>query len=127
MLVVNTRSMVPSILPKDVMLVEKVSPVLKRIFHLPVAQSGDVIFFTAPQRMHDYISTNRLQKIQPGSLIVKRVQSVEQGENGECFDVRGDFPSVSVDSRDWGLLSEKNVIGRPILRVFPPARVGLVK
>ena len=41
--------------------------------------------------------------------------------------VLGDNPATSVDSRCWGALPQGNVAGRPLLRVAPMARFGMVK
>ena len=41
--------------------------------------------------------------------------------------VLGDCPKQSVDSRSWGALPVDLVTGRPILRVWPPSRVGPVR
>ena len=38
--------------------------------------------------------------------------------------VLGDCPAASVDSRSWGALPVDLVTGRPIVRVWPPARFG---
>ena len=43
------------------------------------------------------------------------------------FLVLGDNRFVSVDSRCWGALPGKNIAGRPLMRVAPLGRVGLVK
>ena len=45
---------------------------------------------------------------------------------GELF-VMGDCSSVSVDSRVWGSLPQKNVVGRPLARIWPLSRVGVVR
>ena len=38
--------------------------------------------------------------------------------------VLGDCPGNSVDSRSWGNLPVGLVTGRPLVRLWPPARVG---
>ena len=38
--------------------------------------------------------------------------------------VMGDCSDVSIDSRVWGGLPSESVVGRPILRIWPPSRVG---
>lgn len=40
--------------------------------------------------------------------------------------VLGDCGAVSVDSRVWGFLDANRVVGRPVVRVWPPGRVGPV-
>lgn len=137
--VVNTRSMVPNIQPKDVMLVEKVTPPLKRLLKTPVAATDEILFFNAPTSMLKYIEENKLPKIQKGDLIVKRVKSVEKidfddissvenSNNDElCYKMLGDNPIVSLDSRQWGCLSEKDIVGKPVGRVWPINRVGFIR
>jgi type IV secretory pathway protease TraF len=44
---------------------------------------------------------------------------------GRLF-LMGDCSVVSVDSRVWGTAPTEAAVGRPLLRVWPPARVGLV-
>ena len=160
--VVNTRSMEPAIMPKDVMLVEKVSPTVARLLGRPAAAEGDIVFFNAPPRMTKYIQANKLPKIGAGSLLVKRVDSISmagpaavpgrgQSDAGagagagavaeagagagkatampgarRQYRVLGDNPAVSLDSRTWGPLDEADVVGRPLLRVLPLGRFGLL-
>ena len=40
--------------------------------------------------------------------------------------VLGDCPARSTDSRTWGPLPEENVVGRPVVRIWPPERQGTI-
>lgn len=229
--------MTPSILPGDLILVEKITPIIRRgVFHTPSAGEGDVVFFSAPPRLLQYIEESNaplsakpfkaegdgnlkqgsrsekpgvltksvdsresksqdsfsenflatqqklsskedpaveeivpavavkvvdrnpfhyrnLRPIGGNTLLVKRVHSLtypnvasgatssagissDTGKNlvvggtdrgPVCLDVRGDNPDVSLDSRQWGCLDDDLVIGRPILRVLPLKRFGLLR
>lgn len=125
--VVNTRSMQPYISPGDRMVVEKVSPVLKKLLSIP-PKIGDVIFFREPAALKDYIKRNNLPPIKAGDLLVKRVAGVitqaEGGGSTICLTMLGDNPAVSVDSRDFGCVPLDAEIGTPVLRVLPLSRFG---
>lgn len=43
------------------------------------------------------------------------------------YVVLGDNAAVSIDSRCWGPLPANNIVGRPLLRVWPSSRLGPVK
>ena len=58
---------------------------------------------------------------QPSVFIVKRVASVEP--NGDLV-VRGDNPNVSRDSRHFGRVARRLVVGRAFYRYLPGARRG---
>ena len=62
-------------------------------------------------------SVQQVQKAAPpaGRLVPKN----------ELF-VMGDCSDVSIDSRVWGGLSSEQVVGRPILRIWPPSRAGVI-
>ncbi|MCD6583388.1 MAG: signal peptidase I [Candidatus Omnitrophica bacterium] len=58
----------------------------------------------------------------------------EYGEEGEkikipenCYFVLGDNSASSKDSRYWGFLNFKDVLGKAILIWWPPQRIGMIK
>ena len=63
----------------------------------------------------------------PGSALASLVQpaSPRQLARG-AYWVLGDNPAVSVDSRCWGELAEGQLVGRPLVRVLPLSRFGVV-
>ena len=131
---VNSKSMESTISPKDLILVEKISPIIRRdLLHINSAQDGDVIFFQQPPKLVEYIKKQESKDINKArrktlssDLIVKRVNSVVIQNHHRYYDVRGDNPDYSVDSRTFGLLDEKYLIGHPLLRIFPFQRIGLL-
>jgi mitochondrial inner membrane protease subunit 1 len=56
----------------------------------------------------------------PGRLLVKRVH----GRGLDWVDVRGDNDRSSTDSRHFGPLPPRLVVGRIVYRYAPPARTG---
>jgi len=161
---IPSRSMEPTILSGDLLLVEKVSP---KVGVKP--KSGEIVLFTPPPRLKEVVAATG-GRVGPRDLFVKRVAAtpgdrvrVDRGGNayvnGEFYAegqqcnldfesdllqnligaggaggeaevprdtsyVLGDCGDVSVDSRVWGPLEDAKVIGRPILRLWPPARFG---
>lgn len=61
---------------------------------------------------------------EPLRLIEKYIEPGETVVGEKELFVMGDCSDVSVDSRVWGTLSRKNVVGRPLLRVWPLERFG---
>lgn len=161
--VVPSTSMVPTVLPGDVLLVEKVSP---RFGVAP--SSGDLVYFRPPARLQA-IAAERGDGSAAASalrpLYLKRVaatagERVSVGARGETrvdgapvnaavgldgplaalvqpldevrlparsFFVLGDNSAGSVDSRCWGVLTQDELVGRPLMRVFPPSRLGAIE
>ncbi|CAM9988967.1 unnamed protein product, partial [Heterosigma akashiwo] len=64
---------------------------------------------------------------EPLKLIQRYVQPVKNLEikKDEVFVV-GDCSSVSVDSRVWGPLKREDLVGKPLLRIWPIDRLGSV-
>lgn len=44
-----------------------------------------------------------------------------------CYYVLGDYSRNSLDSRNYGCVPRKNIIGRAAFCYWPPGRVGAVK
>mmetsp|Transcript_27914 Transcript_27914/g.43337 ORF Transcript_27914/g.43337 Transcript_27914/m.43337 type:complete len:607 (-) Transcript_27914:319-2139(-) len=61
---------------------------------------------------------------EPLRLIEKYIESGETVVDEKDLFVMGDCSDVSVDSRVWGTLNRKDVVGRPLLRVWPLERFG---
>lgn len=53
-------------------------------------------------------------------LLVKRVAAI----SGRLVEVRGDNELASTDSRTFGLLPRRTVVGTVLYRYGPPGRVG---
>jgi nickel-type superoxide dismutase maturation protease len=61
----------------------------------------------------------------PERLLVKRVRAVV----GDQVTIEGDHadPAESTDSREFGPIPGSAVVGHPVLRYAPLARIGLVR
>lgn len=59
---------------------------------------------------------------QPDRLLVKRVAAV----TSRGIDVRGDDPDRSTDSRTFGVIPAKDVVGVVVRRYGPKARAGRI-
>ena len=125
--VVNSRSMMPTIMPRDVILVDKVSPQLKKLFRVAPKQN-EIVFFREPVALKRYIEENKLPPVSSNDLFVKRVSKVQKTTDGDsCIFVLGDNPRYSVDSRDFGCFPAGDLAGSPVARVFPMNRIGLLE
>jgi signal peptidase I len=88
--VINSRSMMNTIIPKDIILVEKITPFVKReIFHMAPCEVGDVVFFSEPTRLEQYLQQSNLPPIKKNDLLVKRATEIshESGSKDYCVNV----------------------------------------
>ncbi len=88
---------------------------IKRVIGLP----GETVNITNGEvTIVNTENPNGLKLVEPYIVYKKEdSHSVKLGE-GEYF-VMGDNRAGSADSRIWGPVPEKNIVGRPILRVWP--------
>jgi nickel-type superoxide dismutase maturation protease len=94
---VRGRSMAPTLLPGDRLLVARLSPRL-----------GDVVVATDPR--------------DPRRELIKRATRLDA-----CgVDLRGDNPAFSTDTRAFGPLPSNAVTWRAVLRYWPRSRMGRI-
>jgi valyl-tRNA synthetase len=112
--------------PKDLILVEKITPFITReLLHTHTAKENDIIFFQQPPKLIEYIKEQESKenfnrrKTLSSDLIVKRVKKVIDNNDNHYYDVRGDNSDYSVDSRMIGPVDEKYLVGKPLLRLYP--------
>ena len=92
------------------------------------AEPGDIVTVDAPGNVKVEGESKRkrrdLCEAEPLKLIEKYVKPgrIEIQKN-EVF-VAGDCGSVSIDSRVWGSLSTDEIVGKPLIRVWPLDRFG---
>ena len=96
---VRGRSMAPSLLPGDRLLVESLT------FRRRAPRRGEVVLARDPRA--------------PERELIKRVHAA-----GPDLDLRGDAPEESTDSRTFGVVPAAQVSWRAALRYWPPGRIG---
>lgn len=94
--VVEGPSMLPSLAPGDRLV----------IWRSPVLEEGDVVALTDPE--------------EPGRVLVKRVERL----TAEHVEVTGDNAAASRDSRSFGPVPRRLVLGRALYRYSPPGAAG---
>lgn len=146
---IPTGSMVPTFLVGDRIFVDKVS------YRLHPPKRGDIVVFKYPlDRKKDFVKRLAVLpgeqfEIQRGKLLVDgrpveepefathyyyNREDWEFGKSGKVYHVPdgnyfvlGDNSAQSSDSRNWGFVPKKNMIGRAFFIWWPPKRIKLVK
>lgn len=143
--IVSGVSMVPTFEQNEYLIIDKVS------YHWDKPQRGDVIIFEYPLDPSYYFikrivgmpgetvaidgvnvsitdssgSTRTLSEPYISSLNPKKQHSTTTLARGEYF-VLGDNRDESADSREWGPLQKKFIVGRALLRMYPFSHFGLL-
>lgn len=99
---VRGRSMAPSLLPGDRLLVES------RTYQGRSPRPGEVVLAADPR--------------QPERELVKRVAAIDEAT--ASAELRGDDPASSTDSRDFGAVPLSAIRWRAVFRYWPPGRAG---
>ncbi|MCH7883234.1 signal peptidase I [Patescibacteria group bacterium] len=109
--IVSGESMVPTFQSGDYLIVDEFT-----YNFLRDPQKGEVIVFRFPEQPSKFF-IKRIVGL-PGEVVMMDDRSWQLGE--EEYFVVGDNRESSLDSRSWGPLPEGNIIGRALLRLWPP-------
>ncbi len=143
---VDGSSMEPSFQDKEFILVDRLS------YYFRQPERGEVIIFHAPQRPTEdyikriiavpgetikieknkiYINGNPLKEnytSEDGQTIIRNSSSdfLTQTLGQDEYFVLGDNRNHSSDSRDWGTVPRKNIVGRTWFIIYPLEDLGIV-
>ncbi|MCM8783977.1 MAG: signal peptidase I [Candidatus Omnitrophica bacterium] len=145
---IPTGSMEPTLKPRDRILVNKF------IYRFKEPERGDVVVFRYPlDPKRDFIKRliakpREVVKIENGYIyingekidshpVIKRIYYYNRGSMGNgplgikvpeaSYFVLGDNSAFSQDSRYWGFVPRKYILGKAILIYWPLHRIGLIR
>lgn len=98
---------------------------IKRVIGLPgesVSLEGSTVTITNAEHPDGFVLQENY--LDPNNLGGPTDMKFELGP--EQYFVLGDNRKVSADSRSWGLLPEKDIVGRAFLRLFPFDKIGIL-
>lgn len=143
--IIPSRSMEPTLLKRDHIFVNEF------IYKFRMPRHGEVIVFSPPAKIEEEADDVFIKRVigVPGDLLMMRDGKVFR--NGKKLDepyitdehvyggmqttivpkdtvfVMGDNRNNSDDSRDWGPLDKKKILGRATVRFFPLKRIGYIR
>lgn len=144
---IPTGSMEPTLIIGDKLFVNKF------IFRFKQPQRGDVVVFKSPEdKKKDFIKRliakpGETVQIIDGKIfingkninegIIATIYYYNRGDFGQegiaikvpqnCYYLLGDNSASSRDSRYWGFVPRKFIIGKALVVYWPPKRIGLIK
>src|SRR5207237_10723033 len=89
----------------------------------PALQAGDLLLVVSLLRLRPGDVVAVVDPRDGRRVMVKRVSSVD----GERIEVLGDDPAASTDSRTFGPVDRRLVLGRAVYRYAPEARRGRLR
>lgn len=109
---VDGPSMWPTLEPEDRLLVLRRGGPWRR------PRAGDLVILDDPRSAADAAGPSGVPRARKS--LVKRAAR----ERADHFEVRGDNPDASTDSRTFGTVPRRSIAGRAVYRYAPPDRVG---